>query len=85
MPHQSSSDLTNQLLSRFGPTIGGQDLYSSLGFKTYAAFHRSQRREALGVNVFKLPGRRGWFALTGDVATWLEKQATYKESEAGNQ
>lgn len=76
MPHQSSSDLANQLLSRFGPTIGGQDLYLSLGFKTYAAFHRSQQQGALGVHVFKLPGRRGWFALTGDVARWLEKQST---------
>ncbi len=76
MPHPLSGDLVNQLLSRFGPTIGGQDLYSALGFKTYAAFHRSQQRDELGVHVFKLPGRRGWFALTSDVATWLEKQST---------
>ncbi|MGZ8984433.1 MAG: hypothetical protein ACXW11_10845 [Methylotenera sp.] len=78
MIHQLPGGLTNQLISRFGPTIGGQDLYSALGFKTYAAFHRSQQRAALGVHVFKLPGRRGWFALTGDVATWLMKQSTHQ-------
>lgn len=80
MPNPLSDDLVNQLLLRFGPTIGGQDLYSALGFKTYAAFHRSQQRDELGVHVFKLPKRRGWFALTSDVATWLEKQSTAQGS-----
>ena len=63
------------MISNFGPTLGGRDLYAALGFKTYAAFHRSQQREELGVHVFKLPGRQGWFALTDDVARWLEKQS----------
>jgi hypothetical protein len=79
MINQTSTDLANQLISRFGPTIGGQDLYSALGFKTYAAFHRSQQRQALGVHVFKLPSRRGWFALTGDVAAWLAQQSTHQD------
>lgn len=76
MAHQLSGGLMNQLISRFGPTIGGHDLYSALGFNTYAAFHRCQQRATLGVHVFKLSGRRGWFALTSDVATWLEQQST---------
>ncbi len=74
MPHTSLED---QLMTRFGPTIGGQELYSALGFKTYAAFHRSQQRQELGVHVFKLQGRRGWFAFTGDVAAWLALQSTH--------
>ncbi len=75
MTHNPLADLSNQLILRFGPTMGGQDLYTALGFKTYAAFHRSQQRQALGVHVFKLPGRRGWFALSVDIATWLMKQS----------
>lgn len=68
-------NLANQLHARFGPIIGGGDLYAALGFKTYAAFHRSQRRNELGVHVFGLPRRRGWFALTDEVARWLSQQA----------
>jgi hypothetical protein len=67
--------LSRQLLDRYGPTLGGRDLYSALGFKSYAAFHRSKQRGELGVNVFSLPGRRGLFALTIDVAAWLSTQA----------
>lgn len=68
--------LAGQLLDQYGPALGGQDLYAALGFKTYAAFHRSKQRGEVGVHVFPLPGRRGWFALTMDVAEWLEKQAS---------
>lgn len=79
MTYKPSSDLASQLLSRFGPTLGGQDLYSALGFKTYAAFHRSKQRGELGVHVFKLTGRRGWFALTDAVAAWLGSQSNRRE------
>jgi hypothetical protein len=71
----SPSDLAAQLLGRYGPMLGGRDLYAALGFKSYAAFHRSKQRGEIGVTVFPLPGRRGWFALTFDVATWLSEQA----------
>jgi len=75
MLSDSPNNLTDQLLGRYGPTLGGRDLYAALGFKTYAAFHRSKQRGELGANVFTLPGRRGWFALTVNVAEWLETQA----------
>lgn len=75
MLSDSPNNLTDQLLSRYGPTLGGRDLYGALGFKTYAAFHRSKQRGEVGVNVFTLPGRRGWFALTANVAEWLGTQA----------
>lgn len=75
MTQQTANGLADRLISRFGPTLGGQDLYTALGFKTYAAFHRSRQRGELGVHVFKLPCRRGWFALTDEVAKWLERQS----------
>lgn len=75
MTGTSLKSLAGQLLDRYGPALGGRDLYAALGFKTYAAFHRSKQRGEVGVHVFPLPGRRGWFALTADVAEWLEKQA----------
>lgn len=69
------STLVEQMFVRFGPMVSGQDLYQALGFKTYAAFHRSKKRNEIEVNVFTLPGRRGWFALTADVAVWLNHQS----------
>lgn len=73
-PEMSPKILASQMLEQFGPTITGTDLYIALGFKTYAAFYRSLKRREVGVSVFNLPGRRGWFALTSDVATWLTQK-----------
>ncbi len=71
----ASNSLSDQLIRLYGPTLGGRDLYAALGYKTYAAFHRSKQRDEVGVNLFTLPGRRGWFALTTDIAEWLQAQA----------
>lgn len=76
----SSSNLSDQLLTRYGPMLGGRDLYAALGFKSYAAFHRSKQLGDLGVSVFTLPGRRGWFALTADIAKWLDSHVEKKTS-----
>lgn len=40
-------------------------------FGSDRSFRRSARKGALPVNVFRIPGRRGWFARTEDVAVWL--------------
>lgn len=71
-----ANELLNTLMAQYGPTLGGSELYAALGFKTYASFHRSRLRSELGVHVFKIPGRRGWFALTEEVAKWLSAQAS---------
>lgn len=78
----SPKSLADQMIGHYGPTLGGHDLYAALGFKSYSAFHRSKLREEIGVNVFTLPGRRGWFALTTEIAVWLEAQAEAKTSLA---
>jgi len=75
MQQQTNEDTLNKLISSFGPLLTGQDLYSAIGYKTYSAFHRGQLCGEIGVHVFKIPGRKGWFALTVDVAKWLEVQS----------
>lgn len=67
--------LISEMKERYGLMIGGKDLYEALGFRRYAAFHRCKDKGELGVSVFSLPGRRGWFAFTNDVAAWLITQA----------
>jgi len=73
--------LDQQLLDRYGPTLGGKELYLALGFRSYSAFHRSKQLGELGINVFTLPGRRGWFALTTEVAAWLTEQSKSAKAE----
>jgi hypothetical protein len=68
-------DLRNQLLTLYGPLLGGRQLYVAMGFKTYSAFHRARQRGNLGVNVFSIEGRKGVFAFTNDVANWMYASA----------
>jgi|GEM_PF-762080 len=75
LPQRHSSakrdELQQALTAHFGPLVGGDDLRRQLGFKTAAAFERAVRLQRLGVRTFNLPGRRGRFALSVDIADWL--------------
>ena len=62
------------LLERYGPLLTGQALRSSLGYPSQAAFRQSLSRNTTPVRTFRIPGRRGRFALTLDVAKWLVAQ-----------
>lgn len=73
--------LEEQMFENFGPIVGGKDLYTALGFKTYASFHRVKRLDELGVHVFSLPGRKGWFAMTAEIAAWIRDQADKERSK----
>lgn len=65
------STLSSQLIREYGPIIGGRDLYSALGFKSYGAFRLAKEREEIPIEIFKIPKRRDWYALTTDLAQWL--------------
>lgn len=71
----TDDQLRSELLERYGAMVGGPELTKLLGFKTYAAFYRTWRAGDLGVQVFHIPGRRGLFALTQDVAAWMSQLA----------
>lgn len=62
---------TPSLYSEFGPLIGNEDLMKVLGFKTMFALRAAINRNAVEVETFKINGRKGHFALTGDVQKWL--------------
>lgn len=60
------SQLVTDMERQYGPLMGGTALYRALGLPSAAA-----SREALPVQVFSIPHRRGRFALTREVALWL--------------
>lgn len=73
---QTLETLKADLEARFGPLMGGSDLWRALGFRTATAFGRAQRKGSLNLHIFDIHKRRGKFALTRDVADWLERAAS---------
>lgn len=67
------NQLCRFLLEKHGPLMSGADLYRALGYSSSPAFTRGMSQGTVGVHVFKLPGRRGTFALTSEVASWLSE------------
>lgn len=59
------------LLQRYGPMIGDDDLRAALGYKSMDAFRQALARKTVPVPVFSLENRRGKFALAQDIAVWL--------------
>lgn len=63
--------LEQDLLHRYGPVIGHDDLRQALGYASLDAFRQALSRGLLPVPVFPIPHRRGKFALAKDIASWL--------------
>lgn len=70
-PQAIAQRLHEELLALHGPILGGEQLAHALGYGTLAAFRQARRRNQVDVTLFTLPNRRGVFALTLDVASWL--------------
>lgn len=68
-----NNDLSQKTYEQYGPIMGGKDLWKALGYKTFAAFARALDKSTIGVKVFRIEGRRGWFAMTEDVVNWLNQ------------
>lgn len=65
------TELRESLLRLHGPLLGGEPLASALGHRSAASLRQARRRGQVGVPLFTVPNRRGWFALTLDIADWL--------------
>lgn len=44
-----------------------------MGFSSTEALAKARLAGRLPIEMFKLPGRRGWFASTASVRAWLEQ------------
>ena len=74
-------ELRETLLRLHGPLLGGEPLAAALGHRGVASLRQARRRGQVMVPLFTVPNRRGWFALTLDVADWLS--ATRMGASAG--
>lgn len=69
-----STELQQQLTTRYGVMLGSKDLWRELGFRSPSAFRQALARGTLNVPVFEMQNRRGRLALVKDVATWIARQ-----------
>jgi hypothetical protein len=67
-----TNNIKDELFEKYGYLIGGSDLTKVMGYRSSAAFYRAATLNIVGVKVFSIQDRKGKFALTVDVANWLE-------------
>jgi len=70
-PADLKAQLRESLLRLHGPLLGGAPLVAALGHRSAASLRQARRRGQVAVPLFTVQNRRGWFALTQDVADWL--------------
>lgn len=61
----------NSLARKHGPLLGGTALWRALGYSNARAFSKAVERNTVPVPTFRIPHRRGRFARTHEVITWL--------------
>ena len=66
--------LETELTQQHGPMMSGEHLRLALGYPSKDAFRQAYVRKTTPIPVFTIERRRGKFALTKDVATWLAEQ-----------
>lgn len=64
------------LIRTHGPLLGGMALWHVLGYTSARAFSKAVERHTVPVETFRIPHRRGRFAMTHDVVTWLRATST---------
>lgn len=78
--------LTARLIAEHGELVGGNALRRCLGYRTQRAFQMAIQRGQVPVETFSLPGRRGRYARTFQVAEWLATcDGAPRSHGAGNQ
>lgn len=70
-----TANLAKELHQEYGPLIGGPDLVKVLGFRSNASFKRAQKLGQIDLEMFGIEGRKGSFAYTRNVASWLSNLA----------
>ena len=69
-----AAQLEHQLTDRHGPMVPSSVLARLLGYASPEAFRQAVTRKTIPVPIFKIKNRRGYFALTKDIANWLAIQ-----------
>lgn len=69
-------ELLDRLLRDHGYVVGSAGLRQALGYPSQAALRLAMANGTLPVTVFRIPGRKGPFALAHDLAAWLASRGS---------
>lgn len=69
-PHTAALISADPYLSK--PILTAAETARCLGFASVNALLRSRKRGLLPIEMFQIPGRRGWFAATRAVMGWVD-------------
>jgi hypothetical protein len=54
------------------PVISAAETARLLGYPSAGALAKARQTGRLPIDMFQIPGRRGWFAATASVRAWLQ-------------
>jgi hypothetical protein len=70
------------------PVLSGAETARIMGFPTTEALYKARHAGRLPIDMFRLSGRRGWFAATHSVKEWLRtvisEEAVASNTEGGD-
>lgn len=69
----SDSALDTELFLPRAPILSAADTARLMGFPSIEALSKARKSGRLPIQMFQLPGRRGWFASRHAVKAWLEQ------------
>lgn len=72
MTYGASPQLNLELYLPRTPVLTGAETARVMGYPTTDALYKARQAGRLPIEMFRLPGRRGWFAATPSVKAWLE-------------
>jgi hypothetical protein len=82
LPRRAPDELsTAWVASTYGGLVPAKDLSRLLGFPSPAALRRAHATGRLAIPLFRLQGRRGWFAHAGDVSAYMRAQGQVPQPE----
>ncbi|MCP1373830.1 hypothetical protein [Dyella lutea] len=58
------------------PVISAAETARLLGYPSTGALAKARQTGRLPIEMFQMPGRRGWFAATASVRAWLQEVMT---------
>lgn len=59
------------LLHEYGALLNTTQIAHVLGYRSASALEKARQRGRLPVQTVKIPGRRGWYASSSQIADWL--------------
>jgi hypothetical protein len=80
-----AEELERGLTTKYGLILSSSILVQVLGYSSPEAFRQSLARKTVPILIFKIPNRRGHFALAKDVATWLAQCRETAQAESKNE